>query len=103
MNKRKKTKDPLLIGFKNPVAKYAHQFNKAQVFKDKSKYQRHSKHKGKEPFPMMFSGIIGKGFKLFLLTRTTNALIRIRQGIQSFFFNRLATLQTNTVGAAVNS
>jgi len=54
MNKKKKIKAPVLGEVKNPVAKYAYQFNKAQVFKDKSKYQRHNKHKGKEPFPMMF-------------------------------------------------
>lgn len=61
MNKRKKSKDLAIPESKNPVAKYAHHFNKAQVFKDKSKYQRRNKHKGKEPFPMMMSEIIGKG------------------------------------------
>ncbi len=33
----------------NPVAKYAHQFNRAKIFKDKTQYQRHEKHKGKVP------------------------------------------------------
>jgi hypothetical protein len=32
----------------NPVAKFAHQFNKAQVFADKTKYQRRAKHKKQE-------------------------------------------------------
>ncbi len=45
---------------KNPVAKFAYQFNKAQVFKDKTKYQRTAKHKGKEPFPMMLSAVLEK-------------------------------------------
>lgn len=45
---------------KNPVAKFAHQFNKAHVFKDKTKYQRKAKHKGKEPFPMMLSAVLEK-------------------------------------------
>ena len=45
---------------KNPVAKFAHKFNKAQVFKDKTKYQRNAKHKGKEPFPMLLSAILEK-------------------------------------------
>ncbi len=39
----------------NPVAKFAHQFNKAQVYKDKSKYLRKIKHKNQEPFPMLLT------------------------------------------------
>lgn len=46
----------------NPVAKYAHQFNKAQVFTDKTKYQRNAKHKGKEPFRVSLVKDIVKGF-----------------------------------------
>lgn len=61
MKKRKKSKGLAPATFNNPVAKYAHQFNKAQVLKDKSKYQRHNKHKAKEPFPMVLLNIIGKG------------------------------------------
>ncbi len=45
---------------KNPVAKFAHQFNRAQVFKDKTKYQRNAKHKGKEPFPIMLLAVLEK-------------------------------------------
>lgn len=30
----------------NPVAKNAHKFNKSVKFKDKTKYERHQKHKG---------------------------------------------------------
>ncbi len=34
----------------NPVAKYAHQFNKPKVFADKTRYQRKAKHPNKEVF-----------------------------------------------------
>jgi len=67
MKKTKKVKELKARQIKNPVAKFAFQFNKAQVFKDKSKYQRKAKHKGKEPFPMMLAGIIGKGFCFYYL------------------------------------
>ncbi len=57
MKKRKQTKHLAQTPDKNPVAKFARQFNKAQVFKDKTKYQRRNKHKGQEPFqsPLLFS------------------------------------------------
>ena len=61
MKKRKKIKELGAKQIKNPVAKFAFQFNKAQVFKDKTKYQRNVKHKGQEPFPIMLINIIGKG------------------------------------------
>ena len=61
MKKRKKIKELDVKIIKNPVAKFAFQFNKAQVFKDKTKYQRNAKHKGQEPFPIMLASIIGKG------------------------------------------
>ena len=35
----------------NPVAKFAHQFNKAQVFDDKSKYNRKEKYVKQEVSP----------------------------------------------------
>ena len=40
------------VPVQNPVAKFAHQFNKAQVFADKSKYRRNAKHKKQEASPM---------------------------------------------------
>ena len=67
MKKTKKLKELKAKQIKNPVAKFAFQFNKEQVFKDKTKYQRTAKHKGKEPFPMMLTGIIGKGFCFYSL------------------------------------
>lgn len=65
MKKRHKIKLSTEIVLKNPVAKYAGQFNKAQVFKDKTKYQRKAKHKGREPFIVLLNKNIIKGL-LFL-------------------------------------
>ncbi len=36
---------------RNLVAKHAPQFHRAASFRDRSKFQRHDKHKGREPFP----------------------------------------------------
>lgn len=60
MKKTNKSKHLETDFIKNPVAKFAHQFNKAQVFKDKTKYQRKAKHKGKEPFLMLFLPLLEK-------------------------------------------
>lgn len=48
MKKRKNpnTKDGVPI--QNPVAKFAHQFNKALFFEDKNKYRRNTKHRKQE-------------------------------------------------------
>ncbi len=62
MKKRNKSKHLDSGGQVNPVAKYARQFNKAQVFQDRTQYKRNRKHKGQEPFPMLLRNIIGKGF-----------------------------------------
>lgn len=61
MKKTRKTKNLESRPLKNPVAKFAFQFNKSHVFKDKTKYQRRAKHKGKEPFPITLFYLIGKG------------------------------------------
>lgn len=60
MKKTRKSKHLEIDFMKNPVAKFAHQFNKSQVFKDKTKYQRKAKHKGQEPFPMLFLTLLEK-------------------------------------------
>ncbi len=60
MKKRKKAKELQDIAIKNPVAKFAGQFNRAQVFKDKTKYQRKAKHQGKEPFPIILPMLLEK-------------------------------------------
>jgi stalled ribosome alternative rescue factor ArfA len=65
MKKRHKIKQLTVSVIKNPVAKYAHQFNKAQTFKDKTGYQRRAKHKGREPFIMSLHKGITKGCLFF--------------------------------------
>ena len=59
----------------NPVVKYAHHFNKSQVFKDKTKYQRKVKHKGKESFIVSYlKGIIKGFFFLFKINRQAHII-----------------------------
>jgi hypothetical protein len=36
------------VPIQNPVAKFAHQFNKAHVFEDKNNYRRKAKHRKQE-------------------------------------------------------
>lgn len=50
--KKKKAKELTLVR-QNPVAKYARQFNKAQVFKDPTTYTRKTKHKSQEGFEII--------------------------------------------------
>ncbi len=66
MKKHHKIKLPTETEIKNPVAKYAGHFNKAQVFKDKTRYQRGAKHKGREPFSMSLNKGIAKGCLFFI-------------------------------------
>jgi hypothetical protein len=66
MKKHHKIPLPTEIEIKNPVAKFAGQFNKAQVFKDKkNQYQRKAKHKDRESFTISLMEGIVKDF-LFL-------------------------------------
>jgi hypothetical protein len=67
MRKQNKAKGLPDLPMKNPVAKFAHHFNKAQVFKDKSKYQRKGKHVGLEPFSIASHKAIQKGSRQLLL------------------------------------
>jgi hypothetical protein len=46
---------------KNPVAKFAHRFNKARVYADKTQYRRKAKHQGQEPFSIVSEQAIEKG------------------------------------------
>ena len=74
MKKTKKSKRPDVEKIQNPVAKFAFQFNKAQTFKDKTKYQRQAKHKGQEPFAIqLFLNFIAKGFSLNVARLTANS------------------------------
>jgi hypothetical protein len=59
MKRRKNQQGTDAVPNQNPVAKYAHLFNKAQTFCDKSKYSRKAKHKRQEVSPMVPDGIIG--------------------------------------------
>lgn len=61
MRKQNKAKGLCDKPIKNPVAKFAYQFNKAQIFKDKSRYQRKAKHSGQEPFSIISLEMIEKG------------------------------------------
>jgi len=44
----------------NPVAKFAHQFNKAHVFEDKNKYHRNAKHRKQEASLITLDRIISE-------------------------------------------
>jgi hypothetical protein len=55
MKKRKINNKMDCSSMQNPVAKFASQFNKAHIFRDKSKYTRKSKHDKQEVFPVVFS------------------------------------------------
>lgn len=48
MKKRKNQQQANIVALQNPVAKFAHQFNKAQVFCDKNHYRRNAKHRKQE-------------------------------------------------------
>ena len=52
MKKRSNPNKIDCVPIQNPVAKFAHQFNKAHVFEDKSKYRRSAKHRKQEATPM---------------------------------------------------
>jgi hypothetical protein len=62
MRKQNQAKGLDVKPVKNPVAKFARQFNKAQVYADKSKYCRKNKHSGLEPFSIASIEAIEKGF-----------------------------------------
>jgi hypothetical protein len=52
MNKRKNPNKIDCVPILNPVAKFAHQFNKAHVFEDKNRYRRKEKHRKQEASPI---------------------------------------------------
>lgn len=58
MRKRKNPQGAHGVPTQNPVAKYAHLFNKTQTFCDKSKYSRKTKHTRQEASPMVPDRII---------------------------------------------
>jgi hypothetical protein len=58
MKKRKNPNKIDCVPVQNPVAKFAHQFNKAHIFEDKNKYRRKAKHRKQEASPMTLVRII---------------------------------------------
>jgi len=69
MKRRKNQQGTDAVPNQNPVAKYAHLFNRAQTFCDKSKYSRKAKHPRQEASPMVPRGIIGLA-SCFIQNRT---------------------------------
>ena len=61
MKKRKK-QQPAAVALQNPVAKFAHQFNKCQRYEDKTQYRRNAKHKKQEASPSVLSRMLGEAF-----------------------------------------
>ncbi|MDZ4151819.1 hypothetical protein [Methylicorpusculum sp.] len=61
MKKCKKTPQTGKEVVLNLVAKHARTFNKAHVFRDKTKYCRKAKYKNQEPLPIA-SEVIGTGY-----------------------------------------
>ena len=60
MKKRSNPNKIDCIPIQNPVAKFAHQFNKAQVFTDKNQYRRNAKHRQQEASPItLILSVIG--------------------------------------------
>lgn len=55
MKKRKNMNKIEDIPNQNPVAKFAHLFNKAHIFSDKSKYIRKAKHAKQEASPFILT------------------------------------------------
>jgi hypothetical protein len=58
MKKRNIQKKIDCIPVQNLVAKFAHQFNKAQVFDDKNRYHRNVKHRKQEVSLIMLFSVI---------------------------------------------
>lgn len=60
MKKRSNPNKIDCILIQNPVAKFAHQFNKAQVYADKNQYRRKAKHRQQEASPITLNlSVIG--------------------------------------------
>ena len=68
MKKRKNQKTAETVPNQNPVAKYAHLFNKVHIFSDKSKYSRKAKHTRQEASPTVLDRIIGLASCLILMS-----------------------------------
>lgn len=62
MKKRKNQRQLDDLPLQNPVAKFAHQFNKAQVFCDKTQYRRNNKHRKQEASATVLPKIVAEAF-----------------------------------------
>ena len=62
MKKRNNPKKIDCVPIQNPVAKFAHQFNKALILVNKNKYQRNAKHRKQEASLIILSRIIREAF-----------------------------------------
>jgi hypothetical protein len=60
MKKRKNPNKIDCVPIQNPVAKFAHQFNKAHVFEDKNKYHRNAKHRKQDTSSNILIRVIGE-------------------------------------------
>ena len=60
MKKRRNLNEIEIAPRLNPVAKHAHQFNRAKDFDDKGQYRRKAKHPKQEAFPRVLVRILGK-------------------------------------------
>jgi hypothetical protein len=60
MKKRKQLTKATAIPLQNPVAKFAHTFNKSLSFRDKSKYFRNVKHRKQEASSVVLTKITEK-------------------------------------------
>jgi hypothetical protein len=60
MKKCKKRVDATASPVQNPVAKFAYAFNKALIFRDKSKYSRNPKHRKQEASSVILMKITEK-------------------------------------------
>jgi len=77
----KKRKNPNKIDcapIQNPVAKFAHQFNKALVFEDKNKYRRSAKHRKQEASQITLVRVIRAGY---IYAKTIHLHWHIRQDV----------------------
>jgi hypothetical protein len=63
-NKKRQLLEKIIV--QNPVAKFAHQFNKTLVFKDKTKYSRKAKHKTEEAFPIALNDRVIREASFFI-------------------------------------
>jgi len=72
MTKRRPCEQATVLPRQNPVAKFAHRFNKTQIFNDKRQYQRKAKHRGQEPFAI---------FSLETMAKGSTASRRVFQGL----------------------